>query len=171
MDTPPTGRGDAAAATWILRGDERGDAAAATWILRGDERGDAATWIFRGDERGDAAAATWTLGRDPGAPQVYALPNTFAPAPIRGRVHGLAAAVGKVGAIVGSAGYPVLLDVGGGLKSVCLVSAVVALLSSAARLLVPAAAPAGDHPVKHQEAEPLVGGAESGSRGDKHRLC
>ena len=47
---PQTGRGDAAAATWIFRGDEsrrlrrgysvetgRGDAAPATWIFRGDE--------------------------------------------------------------------------------------------------------------------------------------
>ena len=43
----------------------RGDAAAATWIFRGDERATTprqATWIFRGDERGDAAAATWIRG-------------------------------------------------------------------------------------------------------------
>ena len=48
VESPRAGRGDAAAATWIVRGDEsqrrgysvetsRGDAAAATWIVRGDE--------------------------------------------------------------------------------------------------------------------------------------
>ena len=60
-DIPWTGRGDAAAATWIFRRYSvetwRGDAAAATWIPRGYSvetcRGDAeaATWMYRGDRR------------------------------------------------------------------------------------------------------------------------
>ena len=68
-DMPPMNRGDAAAATRIVRGDElrrprrgesvetsRGDAAAATRIVRGDES--------------RRRPATWTFGRDRRAPQV-----------------------------------------------------------------------------------------------------
>ena len=39
------GRGDAAAATWILYGGD--DAAAATWIFYGGDDAAATTWIFR----------------------------------------------------------------------------------------------------------------------------
>ena len=45
-DRPRTGRGDAAATTWMIRGQDadrprtgRGDAAATTWMIRGDDAG------------------------------------------------------------------------------------------------------------------------------------
>ena len=68
---------------------------------------------------------------------VYTLPNTFAPTRVRARAHGLAAAIGKLGAIIGSAAYPLILSYAG-LVSVFLVSSVVCGLSAAAVGLVPA---------------------------------
>lgn len=67
---------------------------------------------------------------------VYTLPNTFAPSHVRARAHGLAAAVGKVGAIAGSASYPLILE-SLGLGVVFLVSAVIAGASAVAGLAVP----------------------------------
>ena len=59
-------RGDAAAATWIVRGLDR-DAAAATGIVRGSDCGAAATCNLD-IPRTDAAATTWIVrGRDRGA--------------------------------------------------------------------------------------------------------
>lgn len=67
---------------------------------------------------------------------VFTQPNTVAPKSLRSRTHGIAAAVGKLGAILGSAAYPVILD-HGRLPAVCLATCLAAGLTA----LMSAAAP------------------------------
>lgn len=87
---------------------------------------------------------------------IYALPNTFAPPHVRARAHGLAAALGKVGAVAGSAAYPLLLTAFG-LFPVFLISAVVAVLSCVGAYFVPYPRPKATR----LEHEPLIEKAET----------
>ena len=82
---------------------------------------------------------------------IYALPNTFAPPHVRARAHGLAAAVGKVGAVVGSASYPLLLS-STGLAPLFLISCAVSGLSCLGAVLVPRPQPRATK----LEHEPLI---------------
>ena len=90
-DLPQTCRGDAAATTWIFRGDGSGDAAATTWIFSGGglrrrrgryvdiqwRRIAATPRPLRGysieTDRGDAAAATWIFNRDESLRREYSV--------------------------------------------------------------------------------------------------
>ena len=64
---PWTGRGDAAAETWLFtwlfRGDEQ---RCGTWTFRGDEQRRGRTWLFREDEQ---RCGTWTFRGDERAPR------------------------------------------------------------------------------------------------------
>lgn len=61
---------------------------------------------------------------------VFAIPNTFFPRSVRSRTHGIASAVGKLGAILGSASYPYILNSGGGFFPVLALTSVACAATS-----------------------------------------